>query len=249
MTSVPGEGLFHQALVDRLNQRAMPSFVSDCHTRALYRPREDADSYLSAAIRGTHRKDLRRKEKRLSETGFVEYDQLSSEGDIDAWTDDFLEVEASGWKGTEGSALAASEESRSFFVRVAREAFSRGRLMMLALRFNGKPIALKFNLLGCPGAYSLKIGYDEGYARYSPGLLLEVENVRRLHSRPEIEWMDSCAVAEHFMINRLWLDRRTIETTVIPTGRGAGELLVSLLPLVRWLNRRVRNVTLKKNED
>jgi hypothetical protein len=203
---------------------------------------------LSAALRGIHRKDLRRKEKRLSETGFVEYDELTSDGDIDKWTNDFLEVEASGWKGREGSALGATGESRSFFLRVAREAFSRGRLMMLALRFDGRPIALKFNLLGLPGAFSLKIGYDESYARFSPGLLLELENIRRLHARPELEWMDSCAVAEHFMINRLWLDRRMIQTVLVPTGRGGGDFWVSLMPLVRWLNRRRLAVTSRKNK-
>jgi hypothetical protein len=249
MSSVAGEGSFFQTLVDSLNHRASLSFVSDCHTRAVFRPRADADSYLSSALRGTHRKDLRRKEKRLSEAGFVEYDQLRSEGDIDEWASEFLEIEASGWKGQEGSAIAASEESRSFFLRIAREAFSRGRLMMLALRFNGRPIAIKFNLLGLPGAFSLKIGYDEDYARYSPGLLLEVENVRRLHARPDIEWMDSCAVARHFMINRLWLDRRTIQTILVPTGKGAGDLWVSLMPLVRWLNRRLRMVMGRRNED
>ena len=137
---------------------------------------------------------------------------------------DFLEIEASGWKGQEGSALAARQESRSFFLRVAREAFSRGRLMMLALRFNGRPIAVKFNLLD----YRELLAQDwlrRDYARYSPGLLLEVENVRRLHARLDIEWMDSCAVAEHFMINRLWLDRRMIQTVLVPTGKGAGDLL------------------------
>ena len=69
--AVSGEGLFNQALVDTLNERGKLSFVSDCFTRALFRPRQDADAYLSAALKGTHRKDLRRKEKRLSEAGFV----------------------------------------------------------------------------------------------------------------------------------------------------------------------------------
>ena len=246
MESISGEGLFHQALADSLNQAAKLSFVSDCFTRALFRPRSSAESYLSEALRGIHRKDLRRKEKRLSETGLVEYHSLDSLGDIDSWTRDFLEVEAGGWKGKEGSALASNEASRQFFLRVAREAFNRGRLMMLALRFNGRPIALKFNLLAGAGAFSLKIGYDESYARFSPGLLLEVENIRRLHTRPEIEWMDSCAVSEHFMINRLWLDRRTIQTVLVPTGKGAGDLWVSLMPLVRWLNRRRLTLTRRK---
>jgi hypothetical protein len=46
--------------VDTLNQRAKLSFVSDCFTRAL-RPRQ-MPTLTAAALRGTHRKDLRRGE-------------------------------------------------------------------------------------------------------------------------------------------------------------------------------------------
>jgi hypothetical protein len=236
---VSGGGLFNEALVDSLNQNDKSWFVSDCFTRALFRPRCDAEAYMSAALRGIHRKDLRRREKRLAETGKVEYTSLDAGSNIDSWINDFMAVEAGGWKGNEGSALASNNDSRSFFVRVAREGFSRGRIMMLSLRVDGQPIAVKFNLLAQRGAFALKIGYDEGFARYSPGLLLEVENIRRLHNAAEVEWMDSCAVADHAMINRLWLDRRVIQTLLIPTGQGAGEFLVSLMPLARWFNRRM----------
>jgi hypothetical protein len=236
--SVAGEGAFHQAMVDCLNQRAMLSFVSDCFTRALFRPRLDVDSYLSQALRGVHRKELRRKERRLSETGRLEYVALDPAGDIERWTREFLEVEGSGWKGHEGSALAAGQATRNFFVTVAREAFHRSRLMMLALRVDGRAIAVKFNVLARDGAFSLKIGYNESYARFSPGVLLELENIRRLHTLPGVAWMDSSAVAEHFMINRLWLDRRTIQTILVATGKGSGDVLISLMPLLRSLNRR-----------
>ena len=113
---------------------------------------------------------------------------------------------------------------------------------MLALELNGKPIAQKCNFLAENGSYAFKIAYDEDYARYSPGLLLEIENIEHFHATPEIEWMDSCAVPDHFMINRLWLDRRTIQTVLIPTGKRGGDLIVSLMPLMRWINRKVRGI-------
>jgi hypothetical protein len=49
--------------------------------------------------------------------------------------------------------------------------------------------------------------------------------------------MDSCADAEHAMINRLWPGRRTIATVLFGTGRAPGDLLVSLMPLLRWGRR------------
>jgi len=115
--------------------------------------------------------------------------------------------------------------------------------MMLALELDGQRVAQKCNFLAGNGSFAFKIAYDEDYARYSPGLLLEIENIRQVHAAREIEWMDSCAVPIHFMINRLWLDRRTIQTALIPTGKRPGELIVSLMPLIRWINRKVRRIS------
>ncbi|HKP87892.1 MAG TPA: GNAT family N-acetyltransferase [Blastocatellia bacterium] len=239
---VSGEGPFHQALADCLRERLSLSFVSDLYNRALLRPRTNADDYQRAAMSREHRKDLRRRTKRLADLGRVEHTSLESDGDVNGWVEDFMRLESRGWKGKLGGALASSEANRAYFMEVAKEAHRRGRLMMLALELDGKPIAQKCNFLAGNGSFAFKIAYDEDYARYSPGFLLEVANIARLHATPEIEWMDSCAVPDHPMINRLWLDRRTIQTVLIPTGKRGGELIVSLMPLIRWINRKLRGI-------
>lgn len=240
---VSGEGPFHQALVDCLNERASLSFASNIYNRALFKPMESADQYLRAAMSREHRKDVRRRTKRLSEEGRVEFDALEEGKEIDIWLEEFIRLECAGWKKEHGGAIAAKEEYRDYFTTVAKEAFRRGRLMMLGLRLDDRPIALKCNFLAESGGYAFKIAYDESHSRFSPGFLLEIENIERLHAEPEIEWMDSCAVPVHFMINRLWLDRRTIQTLLVATGKSPGELIVSLMPLIRWLNRKVRSIS------
>lgn len=240
---VSGDGPFHQALVDCLNQRLSLSFVSDLYNRALFRPQATADAYLRAAMSREHRKDVRRRTKRLVDTGPIEYVRLEADQDADAWLAEFMQIEMAGWKGKLGGALASNDANRRYFTTVARAALRRGRLMMLALKHNGQVVAQKCNFLAGRGAFAFKIAYDEDYARYSPGFLLEIENIRRLHAAPEIAWMDSCAVSDHPMINRLWLDRRTIQTVLVPTGKRPGELVVSLLPLLRWFNRKLRGVS------
>ncbi|HVG17795.1 MAG TPA: GNAT family N-acetyltransferase [Blastocatellia bacterium] len=239
---VSGEGPFHKALVDCLNERSRLSFVSDLYNRALFKPRASADQYLRAAMSREHRKDVKRRAKRFSEEGRVEFVALEQERDVDLWLEDFIRLEFGGWKREHGGAIGSKEEYRNYFTAVAKEAFRRGRLMMLGLRLDGRPVALKCNFLADGGGYAFKIAYDESRSRFSPGFLLEVENVHRLHARPQIEWMDSCAVPVHFMINRLWLDRRTIQTLLVSTGKRPGDLAVSLMPLIRWLNRKVRGV-------
>jgi hypothetical protein len=112
--------------------------------------------------------------------------------------------------------------------------------MMLGLRLAGKWIALKCNFLSGEGSFAFKIAYDEDYARFSPGTLLELENIRRFHARPGLRWMDSCAEPDHFMVNRLWVDRRGLADLVTTTGRATGDLIVSSLPLLHWMSRTLR---------
>ena len=236
---VTGEGPFHHLLLDYLNQHLKFTYVTEAFTRALFRPAADAEDYVRSAMGRFRRKEIRRLEKRLAETGRLEYTTLEPGDDVDAWVGEFLEFEAKSWKGQGGRALVCSETDRKYFVEIAREAFRRGRLMMLALRLNGRPIAYKVNFLSGDGSFAFKIAFDEEYARYSPGVLLELENIRLLHERTQIRWMDSCANPDRFMINQLWTDRRAIQTLVISTGKRQGDLVVAAIPLLKWGNRRI----------
>lgn len=237
--SISGEGCFHELLNDCLLKRGHPSFVCESYARALFRPMESADKYLQTAISPKHRKDLRRKQKRLSEKGQLTFDELDAGGDAERWIDEFLALEASSWKGKQGGAFACDEANRDYFVAMAREAFLRGKLLMSAMRLDGKPIAQKFSFVSGRASFAFKIAFDEYYALFSPGMLLEVENIRRLHARPDIKWMDSCAAPIHF-INRIWHDRRTIQTVLVSTGRRSGAFVILLIPFLRWLNRALR---------
>ena len=42
------------------------------------------------------------------------------------------------------------------------------------------------------------------------------------------------------MIDRLWTERRAVQTLLVATGRSPGDLAVSLMPLGRWLKRLFR---------
>src|SRR5262245_3172934 len=236
---VTGEGPFHHLLVDYLNEHPKFSYVTGAFTRALFRPAADAEEYVRSALGRFRRKEYRRQEKRLAETGRLEYTALESGDDVDAQIEEFLEFEAKSWKGSGGRAIVCSETDRKYFVEIAREAFRRGKLMLLALRFNGRPIAYKLNFLSGVGSFAFKIAFDEEYARYSPGVLLELENIRLLHERPQIKWMDSCADPDRFMINQLWTDRSTIQHLVISDRKRQGDLVVAAIPLLKWGNRRI----------
>lgn len=237
---IAGDGPFHNLLVDYLYNFARPIHTEDHHVRAVFRPAESAEVYLNEALSGRRRKDLRLQSKHLAEVGRIEYTELTGQDDVDHWMNDFLQLEASGWKGKEGSAIASQKEDQEFFREIAREGFRRGQIRMLSLNLNGRPIAQTLDFTAGRAAFALKMAYDEGFSRYSPSVLLELENLRRLHECRQLDWVDSCAVPEHFMMNRLFTSRRVIQTVLIATGRKPGAFFVSVLPLLRWLKRLLR---------
>jgi len=237
---VSGEGAFHHLFVDYLDHNAVLHHSGACFARAIFRPASDAETYLRSVLSTKHRKAHQRHEQHLEASGAVEYVALAADGDVHGWLEEFIALEASGWKGRERSALASSAADRQFFVSAATEAFRRGRLQMLALRHNGRMIAARCGFAAGSGAYTFKIAYDESYARWSPGMLLEIENIRRLHGDSQISWMDSFTARDNAMFNRLWRDRLLLRDVTVGTGSRRGDFMVSLLPLLRWLKRRAK---------
>ncbi len=241
LAEIMGDGPFQHVLLKVLADRAELS-CSDRWTRGLYLPQKDADTYLASILDSEGRRRLRSKEKHLGAEGRVEYAELQPDGDVAAWTAEFLTLEASGWKGARGTAMASEPDRKRYFEQVIAEAFARKQLEMTALRVNGRAVAMKCNFRAGDGAFVFKIAYDESLGKSSPGMLLEVDNIRRLHAGGAAgpKWMDSCAHTNSRLFGDSCNRRHTIETILIAPGGEAGKLVVALFPLARWAARQVR---------
>ena len=88
-------------------------------------------------------------------------------------------VEQRSWKGDEGTAIISARRTRSFYTAVAQAAAGAGWLRLAFLRLDGQAIAFQLDLDVSPRYYSLKVGYDPFYERYSPGKLLAYTMVSR----------------------------------------------------------------------
>lgn len=236
---IPGEGAFHRLLVEYLAENHKISLLDETYSRAMLSPRASAKDYLEAVLSGERRRRMRRHEERLQEQGKIEYVALAPDGEIRTWLEEFLRLEAAGWKGQEGTALQCRAEDRRFFVESMTGAFQQGRLMMMALHVNGRPIAMFCDLLAPPWSFVFKLTFAEDYGRFSPGALLELEKIRRLHERKEIRWVDSCNAPGPSLLKDLWAERRLIDTIVIASGKAPGQFVLSLLPLLRWARRKI----------
>lgn len=213
-SELPCDARATRALLD-LKRR--PSIVHG-YARALMQWGRTPGGYWETAVRKKKRKEIGRLEKRLAEIGTVCCDWSNGASDISAWIEEFLALEAAGWKGARGAALARANATQSFFRDALTAALAQGRAEILRLRAGDQTIAMLVNFLAPPGAYSFKIAYDEAFARFSPGVLIEKANLTKLND-PAFAWMDSCAVENHPMINSLWMERRDMVRVALP-GRG-----------------------------
>ncbi len=231
-----GDGPFYRTLVDLSNELRLQTWTTETFTRGLWRKGDGASP--DSAVSGHLRRRLRRKERRWRELGGVEHLALQPHDDLDRWIDEFLHIEASGWKGSDGTALAHSESGCRYFRETVTAAFGLGRLLMLGINFNGRPVARRCAFVAGEGSFAFKTAYDEEFADFSPGAMLEMDSIRQLHALSGVRWMDSCAAPDNLLINRLSNDRKTIQSVVVGGGT-LGELLVLGLPLLRWTGRRI----------
>jgi len=195
------------------------------YERAMLRSDLDAETYWEAQVRAKKRKELRRLQKRLADLGSVETRLLDDPAALPDWCEAFLALEAAGWKGANGTAMASRPDHANFFRGACAAAFGGGRLHMLRIDLDGRAIAMLVNFRHLDGAFSFKIAIDEALGRFSPGVLIEIANLHAVQGNSAIAWMDSCAAPDHPMIDSLWAERRTIvQYRIALRGRGIAGL-------------------------
>jgi CelD/BcsL family acetyltransferase involved in cellulose biosynthesis len=217
LAEIPLDSPLHAALAGELERRHRRGAAVKREERALLRSELGADEYYEASLSGKKRKELRRQHNRLAEEGELAFARRRDAEGVQRWIEAFLALEAKGWKGKAGSALASDPATGALFTDTITAAAQLGRLERLSLTLDGKPIAMLANLIAAPGAFSYKTAFDERYARFSPGVLLQRENLALLED-PEVRWCDSCAASGHPMIDHIWRERRVIGRLSIAIG-------------------------------
>lgn len=213
--------------------------------RALLERGLSPEAYLEATMRGKKRKELRRQQSRLAELGQLEFQRGDGREGLDGWIDEFLALERRGWKGANGSALDCADSTRRLFRAALHGAASEGKLELLALRLDGRAIAMLVNFLTPPGAFSFKTAFDEDYARFSPGVLLQIHNLALLE-REGIIWCDSCAAQDHPMIDSIWSGRRAIGRYSVAIGGPVRRAAFAALLAAEKAKGRLRQINAGK---
>lgn len=217
LRDIPLDGALHSALQDVLADEGRGATLVRRQARVVLKSQLCAEDYWQASLSGKKRKELRRQASRLAELGALEFHRQRDMVGVDQWIQQFLALEAAGWKGAAGSALDCSASTRDLFAEALRGAAHRRRLERLTLTLDGRPIAMLANFWAAPAIFSFKTAFDERLAAYSPGVLLQRANLDVLDNQA-ITWSDSCAYDDHPMIAHLWRERRMLGSYNIAIG-------------------------------
>lgn len=134
------------------------------------RPFPELEAGLSRNFRG----NLRKARNKLLGAGCAEFETVGPGQDLAQAYEEFLTVEASGWKGSSGSSTAVAKLPRvdSFLRTLLSVEGPDLQPEIHMLRLDGRPIAAQFWIRYRNQMVLPKIGYDEGFRKLAPGQLL-----------------------------------------------------------------------------
>jgi CelD/BcsL family acetyltransferase involved in cellulose biosynthesis len=223
-----------RALREAARARGYRTFVKPTGRAPYLRLADDLRVHEGALSRNL-RHDVQRRLRRLCEAGAVSVQVTDGSRRLDDLLDEGLRVEALSWKGRRGTAIASRDDTTRFYTGLARWAASTGWLRLTFLRLDGRAIASQLDLELRSRYYSLKIGYDPEFERFSPGKLLAYTMISRAVAR-------GLHVYELLGTDEPWKDRWTELAreqvafrafSPSPAGRLASSTFVYGRPLVR----------------
>ncbi|MBR0821651.1 GNAT family N-acetyltransferase [Bradyrhizobium liaoningense] len=219
LNDVALDGAAINSLKEVLNRDGLKPRVLSSYIRASLDATQDGETLLHEALGTKKLKELRRQRHRLEAYGPVAFEVARKPDEIRPALETFLQLEASGWKGKRGTALIQHAGDATFIRHAVPALAETAQCEVITLRAGTTPVAAGIVLRHQDRAFFFKLGIDERFARYSPGVQLTLELTRHLCADPTIASADSTASADHPMINPIWRGRFAIGDVLIPLRR------------------------------
>jgi Acetyltransferase (GNAT) domain len=215
--------------------------------RALHLANHDYADEPDRWLAGTSRKfraNLRRTRNQLETLGTISFKHKSTADREEL--ERFFQLEASGWKGRAGTAIACQPETRLFYELISTAATRNGYFSLDFLELNGTAISAHF-ALNRDGRYMLlKAAYDEEYRHYGPGHLIVWEllkhlgplGLRELDFVGPATWDEGCWASEYRNQFTWLVFPKTVYGAIVHFVRITGrEVIKSLLRRTSYQNQ------------
>ncbi len=155
----------------------------------------------------------------------------------------FMTLEAAGWKGRGGTALAQSPDDALYVQSVIQSLARTDQVCVDEITLDGAPVAIGLVLESGGASVFWKTAFDEAHRRHSPGVLLDLAVTRRLFAegRP---LLDSGMMEFTDPSSQIWSERQPMARASLDVGGGLAGYVVragkSLRHQLRLLQRGMR---------
>jgi len=174
----------------------------------------EPDARVSARRRG----DLRRKHRAAEKLGPLTLEDCKpAPAELDPLLEEALRIEASGWKGRAGTALVHDRARAAFYRSYLRFAAADGLVRIFFLRVGDRRVATQVYAEFARRLWQIKIGYDEAFARVSPGMLLSREVIGAA-ARDGLDGLEFLGAVEPWTQTWSPTVRRFLTVRVYPLG-------------------------------
>ncbi len=218
LPAVNTAGAACRSLLAAIEERGAQWLILNQFERAKLESGCTFDEHMKCNVSSKRRRELARNRRGLEALGMVRHEVHCSGEGLERAIAAFLEMEARGWKGKRGTALACDDQTRQFALRAFTGESTNSICRADVLNLSGQPIAVSLTAFANRTGFTVKCTYDEDYRRYSAGLLLEVEVIRSFLEEKWARHLDSATAGAH-VIDALWPGRTEV-----------GDLMFSLSP-------------------
>lgn len=192
--------------------------------RPVMRPEagDDAERYLRRSL-GLGYKKRMQQFRAVARHGAMSFRRRRGEAARVALPE-FLALEAAGWKGKAGTAIARLPQALAYFDSLAAHFAAADALQIDTLLLDDRPLAMGLLVESAGTRHFLKIAYDETQARHSPGRALTIAMLQADFAGTPPTFFDSGAGDGVDAGTYVWGERRLMGNALIGLGNPSPDL-------------------------
>jgi len=185
--------------------------------RPMLESSREGDAYIAKALPADRRQALEDRWRGLQETARLDYAVARQPAEIRRRFEEFLMLEAVGWKARQRSAMIADRYRAAFAREAVTNLAAADAVRIHTLDLDGRAIASMIVFVVSGEAYAWRIASDEAHAASSPEELLMMRVTEWHLDDPNILRTDSCAGQDDPLTSPFWRERVPFGTLVIGT--------------------------------
>lgn len=179
-------------------------------------PGDDAERYLRRSLGSGYKKRMQQF-RSVRRSGTVSFQRKRRAAAQEAFGT-FLALEAAGWKGAAGTAIACLPADAAYFNRLVELLAAQDALQIDTLLLDGQPIAMGLLVDSAGTRQFLKIAYDETQGRHSPGRTLTIAMLQADFAEGPPAFFDSGAGDGVDAGTYVWGERRPMANAIVAIG-------------------------------